>query len=204
MGTTLSAQTSIAVLRATLTLCRAGSARTKTNLPPRSRRPPARKSPGSASRFASSCRPCLRCKKSGTQNKIKPPDRIGHELADHKSPGLPIGKSSNPSELPGRFRRIAANVGELGLEQARVLFRLPVEPAAKTSATQIQAHPSIRRPSANPSERDPGHDKRRHNGPDVCAGVKNAGGQCPLFLREPFRNALDAGGKNARLAESER
>ena len=41
----------------------------------------------------------------------EPPDRIGHELRDNESPGLPMAQQLQPRHARGRLFRVAADVG---------------------------------------------------------------------------------------------
>ena len=50
------------------------------------------------------------------------------------------------------------------------------------------------------TKRNPRHNQRRHDRADICSGVKDSGGQSPLFLRKPLRDRLDRRGEAARLA----
>src|SRR6267378_7194549 len=54
-----------------------------------------------------------------------------------------------------------------------------------------------------PVRSDPRRDQRRDDSADAGASVEDAGSERALFFGEPFSDALDAGGENAGLAESE-
>ena len=61
-----------------------------------------------------------------------------------------------------------------------------------------------KRPVPPVAHRDPRHDKRRHDRPDVGAGVEDPGRQRALPPREPLGDALDGRGKVAPFAEPQR
>src|SRR5262249_36623149 len=46
--------------------------------------------------------------------------------------------------------------------------------------------------------------ERRNERADVCAGVKDSGSQCPLFLRKPFGDRFDRRRKVSCLAKTEK
>src|SRR6266446_10196396 len=84
-----------------------------------------------------------------------------------------------------------------------MLVRLAVEQKPENKPDKAEDAGEEKRGAPTPMQRDPGHDERRHDGACVCASVENSGGEGALFFGEPFGDALDAGGKNAGLAEAE-
>src|SRR6266849_3580933 len=79
---------------------------------------------------------------------------------------------------------------------------LPVEQKPKGEPHKSECAGEDERRAPAPVQRDPWHNERGDDGAGVCAGVEDSGGESALLFGEPFGDALDAGGKNAGLAES--
>src|SRR6266852_2799455 len=81
---------------------------------------------------------------------------------------------------------------------------LPVEQKPKVEPHKSECAGEDERRAPAPVLRDPWHNERGDDGAGVCTGVEDSRSQRALFLGKPFRHALDAGGKNAGLPESQR
>src|SRR5260370_23360348 len=133
--------------------------------------------------------------------KIKPPDRVNHELSRRNRPSLLVRQKLRPFDLPGRRFRVALYVFKFALGAVRMLLRCTVEQQPKNQPGKAESAGQEESPAPAQMDSDPGHNQRRDNCADVRAGVENSRRQCTLFLWEPFRNALDARRENSRFAE---
>ena len=74
----------------------------------------------------------------GQPEKVEPPHRIGHELADDEGPDFPVTQQRSPRHLDGFFdgRKTRLYVLELGLAEPRLLFGGVEEPLPEVQPYQ--------------------------------------------------------------------
>ena len=134
---------------------------------------------------------------------VEPPDGVGHELAEGKGPGLTVADELEPGNGGDRLRRIAADVVELRLRKPRMRLGRPIEHPPDPEPEEADRPRHDERPLPAPGEGDEGNDRGRDHRADVGPGVEDAGGERPLFLREPLRHRLDGGREVGGLAEAQ-
>src|ERR1700719_2277206 len=88
--------------------------------------------------------------------KIKPPDGVGHELADHEGPGLTVRDQMRPFDFRHRLLRVAADVCEFGFRQARMFLWLAIEQQPKQEPDKSQRACDHECPAPSPLNRNPG------------------------------------------------
>jgi hypothetical protein len=139
-------------------------------------------------------------------SQIKPPDRIGHHLAEQEGPRLSVTQKRCPRHAKRRLGRLV-----VALDQLALLARQPRMLLGRAVVTNPEEEPEEPREARDdegglpvPGQGD-GHDgPRGQNDADVAAGVEDAGREGALALGEPFGDGLDARGEVGRLAETER
>ena len=138
--------------------------------------------------------------KVGHPEEVQPPDRIGQELPDRERPRLPMRHERAPRH---RGRRHPPD--RCGCARAPPRSRVDDVRGDRKSpttapATRTRARPWQRMPRAIPTAAVIArHDERRHQRADVGAGVEEAGRERALASRKPFGDGLDRGGKVSRL-----
>ena len=134
----------------------------------------------------------------------EPPDRVGEELAGGEGPCLPVAQQASPGDPDHRLDGVAADVGQFRRRDARVLLGPAVDRQPGGEPGEARRARDDERPPPAVSGRDPGHDQRRDDRPDVRAGVEDPRGEGALRLREPLGHRLDRRGEIARFAQSQR
>ena len=71
-------------------------------------------------------------KKIRYPKQVEPPDGIGHELGRREGPSLTKAKQGGPFYSDEGFWRVAADICEFFLADARMLFRLSIKSQPET------------------------------------------------------------------------
>lgn len=139
----------------------------------------------------------------GNPEEIKPPDGISDEFSGDESPSLAAGDEERPRDFSGGRGGIAANAGQLFGRAARVIFGTAVEQHPQNKPGETERAGEQKRPAPAEIRGNPWKEKRREHRTNAGAGVEDAGGKRAFFFREPFGDALNAGGEDAGLEEAE-
>src|SRR5436190_4247381 len=103
-----------------------------------------------------------------------------------------------------RFDRIALNIGELVFRKAFVFLWPFVDNEPESQPNKPDNTREDERLIPAPRDHYCWYEQRGCQRTHVCSGVEDAGRKCPFFLRKPFRDSFDRGGKVARLAEAQK
>src|SRR5260370_28297215 len=135
------------------------------------------------------------------KKKKTPPNCINNDFSRRKRPGLFGTKKNPPFDFSGWRCGIALDVLPFADRTIGMVFWFSVEnqPQNQPRETKSACEQKCQLPSQ--MHRDPRHDQWSNNRPNVRPRVENPRCQRPLFLRKPFRNALDARREDSCLAE---
>src|SRR5208282_138147 len=134
---------------------------------------------------------------------VEPPDRVGHELGYHKGPSLPMRNEAGPTDFHHWRLRVASDVLQLRLREARVLVWLAIQQQPEYEPDETQRAHNHKGPAPAPMDGDPGHDQGSNHRAEIRTGVENSRRQRALFFWKPLCYALDAGRKNCGFAETQ-
>src|SRR5690606_34095966 len=133
--------------------------------------------------------------------KIKPPHRIGKELAEEEGPGLTVGQQFKPANLLGLPRgillliRVAVYVVQFRLSNLLVFTRHFIRCKPEDKPYKSERTRDNESPFPSPYFSDKRHSKGRYYRAEVGAGIENTGCERALPLREPLGRGLDGSGE---------
>ena len=135
--------------------------------------------------------------------KIKPPNRVSQKFSNSEGPSLSKRNQLRPRNLLHNFLRVAPDVFQFALGHFSMLLRLLIEHHPKHEQDKPNSPNAEECATPAPAQTDPRHNDGRQHGPYIGSRVKNAGGQCSFFFREPLRNCLDTGRKHCGFAKAQ-